>query len=45
MAKLTETKKVLYFKIIHNPDKLFKKMSLRAAHSGSHLGIIGKQER
>ena len=47
MAKLTETKKFLYFKIIHNLDKLFKKvsLSLRAPHNSSHLAIVRKQER
>ena len=46
MAKLTETKKVLqkkYLKFIHNPGKLFKKMSLRAPHSDGHLVIVRKQ--
>ena len=45
MAKLTETKKALYFKVIHNPGKLFKKMSLGAPHRGSHLAIDRKQAR
>ena len=45
MAKLTETKKVLYFKVIHNPGKIFKKMSLGAPHSGGHLAIVRKQAR
>ena len=45
MAKLTETKKALHFKIINNPNKLFKRMSLRATHNGSDLAIVRKQER